>query len=57
MKKLKIETVVKCDQRVKERRQQLIDAAKGLFLDKGFHKTTTREISKKANLSFGAIYW
>lgn len=56
MKRLKIPTGVKCDQKVKERRTQIIEAAKELFFEKGFHKTTTREISKKANLSFGAIY-
>lgn len=56
MKKLIIPTQVKCDRKVKERRQQLIEAAKTLFLEKGFHKTTTRDISRTANLSFGAIY-
>ncbi|MFN7252624.1 MAG: TetR/AcrR family transcriptional regulator [Anaerobacillus sp.] len=56
MKKLTIPTQVKCDRKVKERRQQLVEAAKVLFLEKGFHKTTTRDISKTAKLSFGAIY-
>lgn len=56
MKKLTIPTQVKCDRKVKERRQQLIEAARILFLEKGFHKTTTRDISRTAKLSFGAIY-
>jgi AcrR family transcriptional regulator len=38
------------------RRQQIQDAAKEMFLGKGFRSTTMEDIAKKAELSTGAIY-
>jgi AcrR family transcriptional regulator len=35
---------------------QIIDAAVKLFIDKGFHKTTTREIARAAGISTGLLY-
>lgn len=47
---------VKDPERIRERRSQIVCAAVHLFTDKGFHKTTTREIAKAAGLSTGALY-
>ena len=33
-----------------------MDAAVKLFIDKGFHKTTTREIAREAGISTGLLY-
>lgn len=47
---------VKDPERIRERRMQIIAAAVQLFAEKGFHKTTTREIAKMSGLSNGALY-
>jgi AcrR family transcriptional regulator len=47
---------VKDPERIRERRAQIVSAAVRLFTEKGFHKTTTREIAKAAGLSNGALY-
>ena len=47
---------VKDPERVRERRMQIVQAAVSLFMEKGFHKTTTREIAKQSGLSNGALY-
>lgn len=47
---------VKDPERIRERRQQIVEAAVRLFSEKGFHKTTTREIAKASGLSNGALY-
>jgi AcrR family transcriptional regulator len=39
-----IPTQVKDPELVERRRRQIADAAVQLFIDKGFHKTTTRQI-------------
>lgn len=36
--------------------QAILDAAYGLFVQKGFHATSMREIAKRAGVSLGAIY-
>jgi AcrR family transcriptional regulator len=51
-----IHTLVKDPQLVESRRQQIIDAAVGLFVRKGFHGTTTREIAREAKFSIGTLY-
>ena len=51
-----IPTLVKDESLVEKRRRQIIDAAVGLFVKKGYHKTTTREIARAADLSIGALY-
>jgi AcrR family transcriptional regulator len=53
---VEIESQVKDPERVRERRAQIVSAAVRLFSDKGFHKTTTREIAKASGLSNGAVY-
>jgi len=51
-----VETAVKDENRVRDRRQQLIDAAVRVFMEKGFHETTVRDIGKAADLTQGTIY-
>ena len=51
-----IPTEVKDRQLVATRRRQIVDAAVGLFIAKGFHKTTTREIARAAGFSIGTLY-
>lgn len=51
-----VKTAVKDEERVRDRRQQLIDAAVRVFMEKGFHTTTVRDIGTAANLTQGTIY-
>lgn len=51
-----INTLVKDPKLVEVRRQQIIDASVELFIEKGFHGTTTREIAGKAGFSIGTLY-
>ncbi len=41
---------------VRQRRRQIVDAAVQLFIEKGFHKATTRQIAKSAGVSIGSLY-
>jgi AcrR family transcriptional regulator len=41
---------------VEQRRRQIVRAAVDLFVEKGFHKTTTREIAKASGLGIGTLY-
>jgi len=41
---------------LKERREHILKSAKSCFARGGFHKTTMRDIQKKASLSAGAVY-
>lgn len=41
---------------VEKRRNQMIKGAVSLFIEKGFHKTTTREIAKASGFSIGTLY-
>ena len=41
---------------VEMRRDQIIKSAITLFKQKGFHRTTTREIAKEAGFSIGTLY-
>jgi AcrR family transcriptional regulator len=41
---------------VEKRRRQIIDAAVELFIENGFHKTTTRQIASAAGFSIGSLY-
>jgi len=54
--KKQIPSLVKDPKLVKKRREQMIEAAVALFIEKGFHKTTTREIAAKAGFSIGTLY-
>lgn len=51
-----IPTQVKDPNLVNRRRRQIADAAVQLFIDKGFHKTTTRQIARAAGFSIGSLY-
>lgn len=56
MEKNKIYSNVKNTKLVEKRRKQMIKAAITLFKQKGFHRTTTREIAKEAGFSIGTLY-
>lgn len=51
-----IPTLVKDSSLVEERRADLVRAAVGLFIRKGYHQTTTREIAREAGVSIGSLY-
>jgi TetR/AcrR family transcriptional regulator, cholesterol catabolism regulator len=51
-----IPSMVKDPKLIEKRREQIIEAAVGLFISKGFHKTTTREISRASGFSIGTLY-
>jgi AcrR family transcriptional regulator len=51
-----IPTQVKNQELVGRRRGQIIDAAVKLFIEKGFHKTTTRQIASEVGFSIGSLY-
>ena len=51
-----IPTQVKDPDLVERRRRQIADAAVRLFIQDGFHKTTTRQIAREAGLSIGSLY-
>lgn len=51
-----IPTLVKNAGLVEKRRRQIIDAAVELFIRKGYHMTTTREIARAAGFSIGTLY-
>lgn len=56
MQKRKVPSMVKDQQLIKKRREQLVKAAVHLFKQKGFHRTTTREIAKESGFSIGTLY-
>ena len=49
-------SLVKDQQLINKRRQQIIKGAVRLFIEKGFHRTTTREIAKESGFSIGTLY-
>jgi AcrR family transcriptional regulator len=51
-----ISTQIKNADLVARRRQQIIDAVVPLFIEQGFHKTTTRQIARAAGFSIGTLY-
>ena len=51
-----IPTQVKNPDLVERRRRQIADAAVQLFMKKGFHKSTTRQIAQAAGISIGSLY-
>jgi AcrR family transcriptional regulator len=51
-----IPTQVKNPDLVERRRRQIADAAVRLFIEKGFHKTTTRQIAGASGFSIGSLY-
>ena len=51
-----VSTQVKNPELVQRRRRQIVDAAVRLFIQNGFHKTTTRQIASAAGFSIGSLY-
>ncbi|MFB4213582.1 TetR/AcrR family transcriptional regulator [Shouchella sp. JSM 1781072] len=51
-----IPSMVKDEKLIKKRREQMIKGAVSLFIEKGFHRTTTREIAKQSGFSIGTLY-
>ena len=51
-----IKTATKNDELVRERRELLVQAAIQVFLEKGFHNATVRDIGRAANMTQGTIY-
>ncbi|GGB34904.1 TetR family transcriptional regulator [Virgibacillus dakarensis] len=47
---------VKDQELIEKRRTQMVQGAITLFKEKGFHRTTTREIAKEAGFSIGTLY-
>ncbi|MCK1994565.1 TetR/AcrR family transcriptional regulator [Peribacillus muralis] len=56
MEKREVVASVKDERLVEKRRTQMIKGAVTLFKEKGFHRTTTREIAKAAGFSIGTLY-
>ncbi|MGO4889123.1 TetR/AcrR family transcriptional regulator [Anaerobacillus sp. MEB173] len=56
MKKKNVPSMVKDQKLIKKRREQMIRGAVTLFKQKGFHRTTTREIAKESGFSIGTLY-
>ncbi|MFO7885280.1 MAG: TetR/AcrR family transcriptional regulator [Desulfobacteraceae bacterium] len=51
-----VPTQIKNPDLVKERRRQIVDSTVHLFVEHGYHKTTTRMIAKAAGFSIGSLY-
>jgi len=51
-----VPTQIKNPVLVDRRRRQIVAAAAQLFIKKGFHKTTTRQIAQAAGFSIGSLY-
>ncbi len=56
MRKQQVPSNVKDEKKVQLRRDQMIKGAVTLFKEKGFHRTTTREIAAAAGFSVGTLY-
>lgn len=56
MPKHEVKSSVKDEELVRKRRSQISSGAVKLFIEKGFHRTTTREIAKEAGFSIGTLY-
>jgi len=52
----KIESQVKDKELIEIRRMEIVKAAVDIFVRKGFHKTTVREIAQKFGMSIGTLY-
>ncbi|MBT3175712.1 MAG: TetR/AcrR family transcriptional regulator [Desulfobacula sp.] len=53
---VEVPTQIKNPELVRERRRQIIDSTVKLFIEHGYHKTTTRMIAKASNFSIGSLY-
>jgi len=54
--KREVKSSVKDEKLIEMRREQMVRGAVKLFKEKGFHRTTTREIAKEAGFSIGTLY-
>jgi AcrR family transcriptional regulator len=54
--KKSVPSMVKDPELIKKRREQMVKGAVRLFIEKGFHRTTTREIAKESGFSIGTLY-
>ena len=52
----KVETKIKNPKRVNLRRKQITEGAIKVFVEKGFHNATTREIAEAAGITEGTLY-
>ncbi|TDL32963.1 TetR/AcrR family transcriptional regulator [Jeotgalibacillus sp. S-D1] len=55
-KRREVQSSVKDERLVEMRRDQMIKGAVSLFKQKGFHRTTTREIARASGFSIGTLY-
>lgn len=55
-RKRQIQTSIKDEGLIEKRRKEMIQGSIRLFKEKGFHRTTTREIAKAAGFSIGTLY-
>jgi AcrR family transcriptional regulator len=53
---VEVSTQIKNKDLVDRRRKQLIDAATRIFVEKGYHKTSIRDIAKATSFSMGNLY-
>lgn len=51
-----VATQIKDKKLVEERRNQIVECAVKLFINHGYHKTTTRMLAKETGLSIGSLY-
>lgn len=51
-----VKSLVKDPELIRKRREQMVKAAVHLFTEKGFHRTTTREIARESGFSIGTLY-
>ncbi|MBM7585225.1 AcrR family transcriptional regulator [Bacillus pakistanensis] len=55
-KRREVHASVKDEKLVEKRRDEMIRGAVSLFTQKGYHRTTTREIARAAGFSIGTLY-
>ena len=53
---MEVQSTIKNKDLILKRRQQIIKAASKLFFEKGFDRTTMREISRASGLTMGSLY-
>ncbi len=51
-----VPTQIKNPDLVRKKRRQIIDSTVNLFIEHGYHKTTTRMIAKASHFSIGSLY-
>jgi len=51
-----ISTIVQDPQLVQQRHEQIFQAATRVFISRGYHEATVREIAEEAGLSLGSLY-